>query len=52
MGEALLFSPSTIIDTGIVSSESSNYTRLSTGFLKVRVRMRFTTNRGKSVLAT
>ena len=47
----LLFLPSIIIDIGIVSSKSLNYTRLSTRFLKVRVRMKLITNRGKSILA-
>lgn len=51
VGEALLFSPSAIIGVDMASGESSNYARLGTGFLKVRVRMRLTTDGGRSVLA-
>lgn len=51
VGEALIFSPSAMIDADVASGGSSGYVRLGTGFLKVRVRMRLTTDGGKSVLA-
>lgn len=51
IGEALIFSPSAMIDADVVSGGTSEYVRLGTGFLKVRVRTRLTTDGGKSVLA-
>jgi hypothetical protein len=51
VGEALLFSPSAMVDADMASSDASRYARLGTGFLKVRVRTRLTTDGGKSVLA-
>ena len=51
IGEALIFSPSAMIDADVASGGTSEYVRLGTGFLKVRVRTRLTTDGGKSVLA-
>ncbi|OBT40293.1 hypothetical protein VE00_09627 [Pseudogymnoascus sp. WSF 3629] len=50
-GEALIFSPSAMIVADVASGGTSGYFRLGTGFLKVRVRTRLTTDGGKSVLA-
>jgi hypothetical protein len=52
VGEALLFSPSAVV--GIESSGKGNekLKRLGTGFVKIRVRSRLTTDGGKSVMAT
>ena len=51
IGEALIFSPSAMIDANVASGGISEYVRLGKGFLKVRVRTRLTTDGGKSVLA-
>lgn len=51
VGEALIFSPSAMIDVDVASDGTWEYVRLNTGFLKVRVRTRLTTDGGKSVLA-
>ena len=49
VGEALLFSPSAMVD--VKSDGALGYVRLGMGFLKVRVRTRTTTDGGKSVMA-
>ena len=52
-GEALLFSPSAM--TGLatdVSHRGPRMQKLGTGYLKVRVRKRLTTDGGRSILAT
>ena len=51
IGEALIFSPSAMIDADVANGGISEYVRLGTGFLKVRVRTRLTADGGKSVLA-
>ncbi|KFY26164.1 hypothetical protein V491_01432 [Pseudogymnoascus sp. VKM F-3775] len=51
VGEALIFSPSAMIDVDVASDGTWEYVKLNTGFLKVRVRTRPTTDGGKSVLA-
>jgi hypothetical protein len=53
VGEALLFSPSAIVgvdDAGKTGTEGLK--RLGSGYLKIRVRSRLTTDGGKSVMAT
>lgn len=52
VGEALIFSPSAMIDAILVNGDTVEYAKLGTGFLKARVRTRLTTDGGKSVLAT
>ena len=49
VGEALLFSPSAMID--VEGDGLSGFTRLGMEFLRVRVRTRLTTDGGKSVMA-
>ncbi|OBT84079.1 hypothetical protein VE02_07020 [Pseudogymnoascus sp. 03VT05] len=44
VGEALIFSPSSMIDANMAIGGISKYVRLGTGFLKVRVRTRLTTD--------
>jgi hypothetical protein len=51
VGEALMFSPSAMVGADVASGDNSKYAKLGTGFLKVRVRTRLTTDGGKSVLA-
>lgn len=51
VGEALLFSPSGMVETHMASENRSNYASLGTKRLKIRVRARLTTDGRKSVLA-
>lgn len=51
VGEALMFSPSAMVDADMTDDGTPKYFRLGTGFLKVRVRTRLTTDGGKSILA-
>lgn len=44
VGQALLFSPSAMVDVGTANGDTTKYTRLGTRFLKVRVRSRLTTD--------
>lgn len=52
VGEALLFSPSAMINAEVGSDGKVVLKRLGDGFLKIRVRMRLTIDGGKSVVAT
>jgi hypothetical protein len=49
VGEALLFSPSALID--VAGSDVSGFKRLGISFLKIRLRTRLTADGGKSVMA-
>ncbi|KAH6675878.1 hypothetical protein B0J14DRAFT_691998 [Halenospora varia] len=52
VGEALLFAPTAIVSLSLGSGSMIEATRLGTGFIKIRVRNRLTTDGGKSVMAT
>ncbi|KAM0126316.1 hypothetical protein ACHAO1_010128 [Botrytis cinerea] len=51
VGEALLFSPSAMIDAEVDCNGTVALRRLGDSFLKIRIRMRLTTDGGKSVIA-
>ncbi|KAM0124285.1 hypothetical protein ACHAO1_011086 [Botrytis cinerea] len=51
VGEALLFSPSAMIDVEVDSNGKMALKRLGDGFIKIQVRMRLTIDGGKSVMA-
>jgi len=52
VGEALLFSPSAVIGLEDDEKNGQRLKRLGTGYLKIRIRSRLTTDGGKSVMAT
>ncbi|EFW19954.1 predicted protein [Coccidioides posadasii str. Silveira] len=51
VGEALLFSPSAIVDTTVQENGDLEFHRLGVGHLSVKIRARLTLDGGKSVLS-
>lgn len=51
-GEALLFSPSAMVDVEKRQGDNKRLKRLGAGYIKIRVRKRLTTDGGKSVMAS
>jgi len=52
VGEALLFSPSAIVDVEEVQGGQVKVKKLGTGYLKIKIRDRLTQDGGKSIMAT
>ena len=51
VGEALLFAPSAVVGLSAGEEGKKEVQRLGTGYLKIKVRARLTTDGGKSVMA-